>query len=138
MQKTKLGISVGLLGAVTYFTGLFSGMLALVIIAGYVLINEENEWLKKTVVKAVVLSLLFSVASCAVGLIPNAISTVNSVFGLINIDFTIPFINELISCVQIIIGFVEKLLFLALGLKALNQGTIEIPVVDDIINKNME
>lgn len=138
MQKTKLGITVGLLGAITYFAGLFSGILAMAIIAGYVLINEENEWLKKAVVKAIVLSLVFSVASTVIGLIPNAISTVNSVLGLINFDITIPFISELVSCVQTIIGFVERILFLVLGLKALNQGTISVPVVDDIVNKNME
>lgn len=36
MQKTRLGISVGLLGAAIYFMGLFSGYLLAVLLAGYV------------------------------------------------------------------------------------------------------
>ncbi len=46
MQKTKLGVSVALMGAALYFLGLFSGYVALIILAGYVLLMEENVWLK--------------------------------------------------------------------------------------------
>ncbi len=45
MQKTKLGVSVALMGAALYFLGLFSGYVALIILAGYVLLMEENVWL---------------------------------------------------------------------------------------------
>ena len=58
MQKTKLGISVGLLGAAIYFTSLFSGYLVPVILTGYVLLFEENDWLRKNAVKAVALSVV--------------------------------------------------------------------------------
>ena len=54
MQKAKLGISVGLLGAAIYFTSLFSGYLVPVILTGYVLLFEENDWLRKNAVKAMV------------------------------------------------------------------------------------
>ena len=54
MQKTRLGISVGMLGAAVYLTGLFSGYLVAILMAGYVLLCEENGWLKRSVIKAVV------------------------------------------------------------------------------------
>ena len=54
MQKTRLGISVGMLGAAVYLTGLFSGYLVALLMAGYVLLCEENGWLKRSVIKAVV------------------------------------------------------------------------------------
>ena len=53
MNKTKLGITTGLLAALAYFTGCFSGYLLLFLVAGYVLLKEEDEWLRKNVVKAV-------------------------------------------------------------------------------------
>ena len=43
MQK-RLGISVGLLGATVCFVGLFSGYLTTVLIAGYILLFETNEY----------------------------------------------------------------------------------------------
>lgn len=49
MSKTKLGISTTLLAALAYFAGGFSGYLLLFLVAGYVLLKEEDEWLKKNV-----------------------------------------------------------------------------------------
>lgn len=37
-MKSKLGVSVGLIGAMAYFSGLFSGYIPLLVIIGYVLI----------------------------------------------------------------------------------------------------
>ena len=60
MQRTKIGISAGLLGAEIYFTGLFSGYLIPIILTFYVLWFEENGWLRRTAVKAVSVMILFS------------------------------------------------------------------------------
>lgn len=54
-MKTKLGISVGLLGTMVYFAALFGGYTPVILLAGYVLLFEENEWLKKAAIKAVAL-----------------------------------------------------------------------------------
>ena len=42
-MKTKLGISVAMFAAGTYLLGLFSGYLALLLIAGYVVIILKRE-----------------------------------------------------------------------------------------------
>lgn len=55
MQKTRMGISVGLMGAATYLCGLFGGLMVTVVIAGYILLFEENAWLKRAAVKSVAL-----------------------------------------------------------------------------------
>ncbi|MFR5908747.1 MAG: hypothetical protein ACLUFT_10550 [Gemmiger formicilis] len=46
MQKAKLGISVGLLGAAIYLTALSGSLLGLLVLAGYVLLVEDNQWLR--------------------------------------------------------------------------------------------
>lgn len=76
MKKTKLGISVGLLGASIYFMSMIS-TLGLIIMAGYVLLFEENPWLKKSAVKAVFITVAFS-------LISVLISMGNNLFGILN------------------------------------------------------
>lgn len=84
MQKTRLGISAGLLGAAIYFVGLFSGYLVAVVLTGYVLLFEENSWLRKSAVKAVSVMALFSLLITVLNLVPNAISFINdftSIFG---------------------------------------------------------
>lgn len=137
MQKTKLGISVGLLGAVIYFMGLFSGFLVTILLAGYVLLCEENEWLRKSAVKAVFVSVFFSVLSAVVTLLPDAVGVIDSLVSIFGGSVYIAFVSNLVSAVLSVLNIVEKVLLLGLGLKALNQGTIAVPVVDKLIDQYM-
>ena len=52
-------------------------------------------------------------------------------------NFHVGFITNLVSAVTSAIDIIEKVFFLALGVKALNQGTIAVPVVDKLISKYM-
>ena len=47
MQKTKIGISVGVMGAVMYFASLFGGYIPMLLLAGYIFLREENIWLSR-------------------------------------------------------------------------------------------
>ena len=137
MQKTKLGISVGLLGAALYFMGLFSGYMVTVLLAGYVLLVEENKWLRNAAVNAVAVMVLFSFVSAIINLIPNAMSFIDYIVSMFGGNFYVGFISNLVNAVVTALNVIEKLLLLGLGVKALNQGTIAVPVVDGLINKYM-
>lgn len=137
MQKTRLGISVGMLGAAVYLTGLFSGYLVAILIAGYVLLFEENGWLKRSVVKAVSLMVFFSFITVLINLIPDAMNCISYIASMFGGNFHVGFITNLVSAVTSVIDIIEKVFFLALGVKALNQGTIAVPVVDKLISKYM-
>lgn len=137
MQKSKLGISVGLLGAAIYFSGLFNGLLLIAILAGYVLLVEDNEWIRRTSVKAVVLFIIFSLLTAIIGLIPDAIGFISSFLGIFGSSFSIPFITSIVDFIVKGLDIIKVVLFIILGLKSLNQGTVIIPVVDNLINKYM-
>ena len=138
MQKTKLGISVGLLGAALYFMGLFSGYMVTVLLAGYVLMFEENTWLRKAAVKAVAVMVLFSLASAVVNLIPNAMNLIDAIVSILGGHIYIAFISNLVSAVVTALNLLQKLVMLGLGLAALSQGTIAVPVVDKLLDKYMD
>ena len=70
MQKAKLGISVGLLGTAIYLTALSGSLLGLLVLAGYVLLVEDNQWLRLSAVKAVAVYLFFTFVIQAVGYVP--------------------------------------------------------------------
>lgn len=74
MQKTKLGITISGLAAAIYLTCLFGGYIPAIILTGYVLMVEENEWLRRNAVKAIVLMMIFSVFIYGINLIPNVIN----------------------------------------------------------------
>lgn len=138
MQKTKLGISVGLLGAITYFAGLFGGYVVAILVFGYIMLVEDNPWLRKTAVKAIILLVTFSALSAVIGLVPDFISFINSIFNIFNEYLSLSLVTKILAVITGALGIVKTVVFLLLGIKALNQGTLLIPVVDDITNKNME
>ena len=137
MQKTRLGISVGLLGAAIYLMGLFGGYLALVVLVVYTLLFENNGWLRRSAVKAAVLLVGFSALEAVLGLIPDSLSAIQKIVLLGNGDFQLIFLNNLFSAVIQFTYVVKKILFLILGAKALRQSTVVIPVVDEFISSYM-
>ncbi len=138
MQKSKLGITVGALGAITYFAGFFSGYLVAIFLAGYVLMFEENAWLKKSVVKAIVLMVFFSVLVAVLNLVPDVIGFIGNIIAIFDGDFTIAIVSHIIAVLISAIDIAEKVLFLGLGVKALSQGTIAIPFIDTQVSKYMD
>ena len=137
MQKTKLGISGGLLGAVLYFMGIFSGYLLVVLLAAYVLVYEENGWLKQSAVRAVAILLVFSFGSMAVKLIPDAIDFIDNIAMIFGGHFHITIISNIVNMIISALNLIEKVVLLGLGVKALKQESISVPVIDNLLNKYM-
>lgn len=134
MQKSKLGISVGLLGAALYFIGAIS-MLPALLLAGYVLLIEENEWLRKVAVKMVAIVVVFGILSIAFGLLQDAFYVVNIIANWFTPSvITMPL--RLDSLLITALSVIENLLLVFMGFSALSMGTVKFKAVDDIINKH--
>lgn len=134
-MKTKLGVSVGLLGAMIYFAALFGGYTPVIVLAGYVLLFEGNEWLKKAAVKAVALLVSISFLLTVINLIPDLLLWISTIVSVFKGTFNYSIVTSIISIFTRLIDIIRTCLFLILGVKALNQGTIVVPVVDKLINK---
>lgn len=136
-MKTKLGVSVAMVAAAAYLIGFFSGNVALLLIVGYVLLCESDEWLKKSVVKALAVGLFFTLVSAVIGFIPNAISIVDDLFNIFGGSFSIGFVSRIINFINTVLSVFEKLLMLGLAIMAFDNKTIKLPLVDDLIEKHM-
>ena len=134
-MKTKLGISVGLLGAAIYFAAFFGGYTAVILLVGYALLFEENEWLKKTAVKAVALMISISFLVTLIGLVPDLLYWISTLVSVFKGTFNYGAVSSVINVITGAIDIIRTCLFLILGAKALNQGTVTVPFVDKLINK---
>ena len=135
MEKSKLGISVGLLGAIFLFAGFFGGYLVALLLAGYILIAEENAWLKRTAVKGLILMLVFTVAIGLINLLPGVLDLVKDAARIFDKNLDIPVIYEIIQFITATLSYGEKILFLILGFKALKQETLVIPPLDKFVSR---
>lgn len=137
MEKTRLGVSVAVFGSFIFAAALFGGYTASILLVGYVLLMESNEWLKKTAVKALATLAFFSFLSLLVGLIPDAFSVVSALLNTFSLNVRFEFVNDLFNVLTRAVSLLKDLVFAGLIYKSLNQGTIKIPVVDGIVEKYM-
>lgn len=134
MQKTKLGMSIGLLSAVIYFTALFGGYIPLFMIAGYVLIFEQNDWLKRVCFKAVILLIAFSMITAIVGVLPNLMNSFSNFIQIFHGDFSYVLISRIVNIFNDIMSIIKVILFIMLGFKAYKIQDIRISNIDKIID----
>jgi len=138
MQKTRLGISIGLLGAAVYLAALLGGYIPLILLAGYVLLFEENPWLKRSAVKAAVIVFSFALLTAIIGFIPDIISFFNNLFIVFHGKFSIPVVTNIVNFINTVLAITQKVILIALALKALTQGWLHIKFFDKLIGKHMD
>ena len=136
-MKTKMGISVGLMGAALYLVGIFN-FLAMILLAGYVLLMEDNAWLKKSAVKVVAIVMCFALVNSILGLGSSLFGAINVIFGWFGADFTfrLSYPVNLDLLVLRSLDLLRDLVLIILAIKALTQGSLKVPLVDSIVDKN--
>ncbi|MCL2364037.1 MAG: hypothetical protein FWC71_05180 [Defluviitaleaceae bacterium] len=136
MVKTKLGVSVGLLAAGIYFIGLIA-MTPLLLAAGYVIIMEEDAWLRKSAIRAVVIVVSFAVLSTFLGLLDNSTTLITNIVQLFRISASTADIDRVIRILQMILNISERVVLLVMGFVALRQGMVRLAPVDNLMDNHM-
>lgn len=135
MEKSKLGVHVLLLAAGAWLLSYFGGYTILLLFAGYVLLMEENLWLKKQVLRVLSVMLCFSILDVVVDLLPNFIDLLDSIWSLFDESVYWEFLPKLIRVLNEIIYWVKLVIFMLGGLLALKGKTFKLPVIDKFLNK---
>ena len=137
-MKTRLGISVGMAAAATYFAAVFGGYTVLALFVGYILLVETNPWLRKTAVKAFVICLLFSLINFVIGIFPSILGTAGDVLNIFEVDtYWMYKITNIFYILQSFISGIRNILLLVLGFMSFGQSTIPLGPIDSMIHKHM-
>lgn len=136
MLKTKLGVSIALVGAAMYFLGAISFVPA-VLLAGYVLIAEQNEWLKRQAAKMVGVVVVFGLLSIAVGWIDDIVYILNIIVRWFDKDAYLSVPANLTSLCQSVISIAKEVFLLLMGFMALGMKNVKLGVVDKQLDKFM-
>lgn len=132
MQKTKLGLSVTFVAACLYFFGLFSTIPAVLLI-GYVLLKEDDEWLKKMAVKSLIVVLVFWVANGVLGAIGDVFSFLSVITNWFNMGrVSVPF--NLTSLISYALSAVKFLAMVVLGLQALKHESMPLGPIEGMVD----
>ena len=140
MEKTKLHIPATLLAALACLLAYYSGYLILGILVGYVLLVEDNAWLKKFSLKVLLLMLIFSVVNTVLYLLPDLIDILFSflrIFGVYNRPDFFNFIDNVFNFLSQIISLLKMVVFLLLGAATLFGKDVKIPGLDTFVEKRI-
>ena len=68
----------------------------------------------------------------------DVIGFIGNIASVFNGHFAIAKVNQIVTVLLSGLNIIEKILFLGLGIKALNQGTIVIPFIDKKVSKYID
>lgn len=144
MEKTKFGVSVGLLSALCYFTGYFS-FTSCVILFAVILACSESVAAKKNASQALVLSVLFSLIATVLGWLSGTyLDMISTLSGWFMDWFSWYNAYDILSKLDImgflngIWGLLELVLMIIFVIKSFKGKNIKIPVVTKIVNKHFD
>ena len=137
MKKSHLGISVGFLAAMVYLAAYLHNYILMALLVGYILLKEDNLWLRKAAVTAVCLSVGVLLVTVALKVIPYALSALSALLAIFNVSFYASTVSSIFSFLLLLVGYAEKLLYLFLGVLALSQRSLILPAVDKFVEKHM-
>ena len=138
MEKSKLGLPVSWLAVIFFLFCFFAGYTVALLVGGYILLVEENKWLKKIAVTGLGLMLAFSLLSSLIYLPVNLIDMLEQIVRLFNGYLNISVVRDLVAIASSLINFAQKILFLILTFIAFKGGKIKVPVIEALLDKYMD
>lgn len=117
-----------------YFLGLFSFIPAF-LLATYVLLMEENQWLKRAAVKMVAVLIGFFLLGLAVDFVDEIFGIINVIAGWFDGSVSVPL--RLTYLLDYILWIAKAVVMVMLGFKALKLGSVAVGPIDKIVDSNM-
>lgn len=136
MEKTKLGISVCLMGMLVFLAG-YLGITALILVAGYIFIREENETLRKYAVYAIALFVTFLVADVCVNVLHILFIDLINFRSWMYGSTYYGVMNGILSTITYILNLAEKVVFGLFAVGALAGKAIKIGFLDKFAEKHI-
>jgi uncharacterized membrane protein len=126
------------MGAILCAIGLFGGYFITIAAVAYVLLREENMWLRKTAIKVLVLTFAFPLLHTIIGFLPDLVKFINDVMYLFDDYFKVEKLSAIVTVLKDVVNIAEYVVFVLFGVLSFSQRTIRLPLVDKLIDKHTE
>lgn len=135
MQKSKLGLPAGLAAAIMYMTGVLGGYFPALLLAGFVLLYEEENFIRRAAVKTVILMFLFSILNFVIYLIPDIVGIFQNLLAIFKVYFATNFLDNISATFGQTLSLVETVLFLVLAVLALFGKSVDVKPLSNWADK---
>jgi len=127
-------MSIPLMGVLVFLSAFF-GPIPLLLVAGYILVVEQNSWLRQSAIKAVVIYAIFVIVPILINLLWGPSSLINLLERFIRIfdnefRISVDFLDSFFSFVLSAISTASTFVFVAFAAMAIKQKTIKMGPID--------
>lgn len=117
LATSKLGVSCGVLAALLSFSGAFGWSVVFALIAGYIFLFENDQWLRSYTAKVTKIFVIYNIVTLAISLIKTCLSVLidmdifsnKVVDGMYKMSGGLSVINSLVSIVFAVILLVNAI-----------------------------
>ena len=134
MTKGKFGITMAAVAALAFVLAFLNIYTVLILLVGYAIIAENNNWLTRQVLHALYLRVAFTIASV---LISGLFSGINALFSLVRAYGVMSVMSSINSFFQVVLNIVLFLICIMAFLKVVKEQDVKIPVISDLVDKSM-
>lgn len=137
MLKTRLGLPANLVAAVMFLVALFAGssIVAPLLLAGYILLFEDLNFVRRAAVKAMAVLLGVMVVNFVVNLIPDFIDVLQNMVAIWDESFDTGVLNRVCNFLMSLVYYAKNVLLALLAVMALLRKSIAIKFLDDLADK---
>ncbi len=133
MEKSKFGISLTLMACIAFSFGILRQAQPVLLVAGFALITEKNEWLSRQVIQAVLLSLVYYLAVLVSDGVFGGMARFFGFFEIYGASTVMTKINGVIGGTLYIVFLVFSLMAI---LKVLKGKDADLPYLSKLIGGN--
>lgn len=125
MEKTKLGISAGLLGFIAYVLGGYSSVWVIALLMIFVLLTETDHNLRVNVVQATILSVVFALIYFCLG----GLQSIGNMLAIEDYYQSDRIFRGIVNIAEIVV-------FIMAALAAIKNKVMTIPIVTPMVEKH--
>lgn len=126
MQNSKLGLPAGIAAAIMYLCALFGGYVPALLAAGFILLCEEENFIRRAAVKSLVVLIACSLLNVLIYLIPNVVDIFRSMLNIFTVSFSTSFLDNSSSMLSQSLTLIKTVVLVLLAVLAFFGKSIDL------------
>ncbi|MBQ7858035.1 MAG: hypothetical protein IJ351_05280 [Oscillospiraceae bacterium] len=126
MEKSNLGLPVKIFAALTYLLALFGGYVPAILVTGYILLREDDNFLRRAAVKSMAVLVACSVLSILFNLLPDMVDMLRSMIMIFGGFFSTGFLDNMSAFFANTLSLAKSVVLVLLAVLAVFNKSIDI------------
>lgn len=133
MERTRLGLSIPVMGAMVFLVFLTGGYVAGLLLLGYILLYEENAELKRVAVTALLITVGLSLLNALIGFLPDVIRVFESFLSMFGVYLDGGFVDRFFNFLYCIFNVLKTVVLVGFAALTMMGKPIKLSFVDKLI-----